>query len=65
MLCFLNNKEIILIEKNINLDTQSSCNIYIYPMMEKEIMGIFSNSIKKIILSYPIIATLKFEDSLE
>ena len=60
-----NNKEIILIEKNINLDPQSSCNIYIYPMMEKEIIGIFSNSIKKIILSYPIIATLKFEDSLE
>ena len=60
-----NNNEIILIEKNINLDPQNNCNIYIYPMMEKEINGIFFSSIKKIILSYPIIITLNYKDSLE
>ena len=60
-----NNNEIILIEKNINFAPQNDCNIYIYPMMEKEISGIFTSSIKKIILSYPIIITLNSEDSLD
>ena len=60
-----NNNEIILFEKNINNDSQNYCNIYIYPMTEMEISGFFSKSNKKVILSYPIILTLKNDDSLE
>ena len=60
-----NSKEIILLEKNINLDPQKYSNIYIYPIAEIEIIGFFSSSVKKVILSYPIILTLKNDDSLE
>ena len=61
----INGNEIILFEKIIGDEPKNNTNIYVYPMIEKEISGIFSNSTKKVILSYPIILTLKSEDSLE
>ena len=60
-----NNSEFILFEKNLNLDPQKYINIYIYPLMEKKIEGIFSNKIKKVILSYPIIITAHKDDTFE
>ena len=60
-----NNSEIILFERDINIDSQNCCYVYIYPMTEKEISGIFSSSIKRVILSYPIIITIKYDNTLE
>ena len=60
-----NHSEIILFERNPNFDIQNDCNIFIYPIMEKEVHGIISSSIKKVILSYPLILTLKKDNSLE
>ena len=57
--------ELILYEKNINFDPKDSINIYIYPLTTREIGGLFSSSTKDIILSYPIIFSMKLENSLE
>ena len=59
------NNEILLFERNISDEPQNSCNIYIYPMVEKEIKVFFSDSTNKVLLSYPILLTLKLDDSLE
>ena len=60
-----NNSEFILFEKNLNSDPQKYIDIYIYPLMDKKIEGIFSSSIKKVILSYPIIITINKDDTFE
>ena len=61
-----NNTELILFEKNINLDKDDYIiNIYIYPITTKKIEGIFSSSNKDILLSYPIIVSIEMEKSLE
>ena len=60
-----NNSEIILFENNPNYDIQNDCNIFVYPIMEKEVHGTFSSSTKKVILSYPLVLTLKKENTLE
>lgn len=60
-----NNSEFILFEKNLNSDTKNNIDIYIYPLMDKKIEGIFSSSIKKVILSYPIIITTHKDDTFE
>ena len=60
-----NNSEFILFEKNLNLDPQKYIDIYIYPLMDKKIEGIFSSTIKKVILSYPIIITTHKDDIFE
>ena len=59
------NSELILFEKNITIDPNNNINIYIYPITTKKIDGIFSSSNKDIILSYPIIFSIKKEKSLE
>ena len=57
--------ELILFEKNLNIDSKNYCNIYVYPITEKKISGFISSSIKRVILSYPIILTLQNENTLE
>ena len=60
-----NNTELILYEKNINSDKDDYVNIYLYPITTKKIEGFFSSSNKDIILSYPIIISIKKEKTLE
>ena len=60
-----NDSELILFEKNLNFEKPNYCDIYIYPIREKKIDGIFSSSIKKIILSYPVIITLNNDNTFE
>jgi hypothetical protein len=60
-----NNTELILYEKNINSDKDDYINIYLYPITTKKIEGFFSSSNKDIILSYPIIISIKKEKTLE
>jgi hypothetical protein len=60
-----NNSEFILFEKNLNSDPKNNIDIYIYPLIDKKIEGIFSSTIKKVILSYPIIITTHKDDTFE
>ena len=60
-----NNTELILFEKNINLDRDDNVNIYIYPITTKKIEGIFTTSNKDIMLSYPILFSIKKEKTIE
>ena len=59
------NSEIVLFEKETNKDPQNYTYIYVYPMTEKEIKGYFSANIQKVLLSYPIILTVKKDNTLE
>ena len=59
------SSELILFEKDIISNSQKYINIYLYPITTKKIEGIFSNSEKDIILSYPIIISIKIDNSLE
>ena len=59
------SSELILFEKNITLKDQKNINIYLYPITTKKIEGIFSSSNKDIILSYPIIISIKIDNNLE
>ena len=58
------NTEIILFEKSINFNSNNNINIYIYPITMKKSEGILSST-KDIILSYPIIFSIKMDKSLE
>ena len=60
-----NNSELILFEKNINFNLNNMINTYIYPITTKKIEGILFSSNKDIILSYPIIISIKMDNSLE
>ena len=57
--------ELILFEKNINSNENNNINTYIYPITTKKKEGIFGSSNKDIILSYPIIISIKIENTLE
>ena len=59
------SSELILFEKDIISNSQKYINIYLYPITTKKIEGIFSSSEKDIILSYPIIISIKIDNSLE
>ena len=60
-----NNSEIVLFERNINFDIQNDCDIFVYPIIDKEIKGFFSSSFKKVILSYPIIININKDKTLK
>ena len=61
-----NNSELVLFEKEVNNDHKNYSYIYIFPIAEKVISGFFSSPTKKkIILSYPLILSIKNESTLE
>ena len=60
-----NNSEFILYENELNIDPQNYYDVYIYPLTEKTIEGFISDSIKKIILSYPILIQFHKDRTLE
>ena len=60
-----NNSELVLFEKEVNNDHKNYSYIYIFPIVEKIISGFFGSSTKKIILSYPLILSIKNENTLE
>ena len=57
--------ELILFEKPINSNSNNYINIYIYPITTKKVEGFLFTSNKDIILSYPIIFSIKENNSLE
>ena len=57
--------ELILYEKNINSDSKDNINIYIYPLTTIKKEGFISTSNKDILLSYPIIFSVKKNTSIK
>ena len=60
-----NNSEFILYENEVNIEPQNYYDVYIYPLTEKKIEGFISDTIKKIILSYPILIQFHKDKTLE
>ena len=60
------NSEIVLFEKDINSNLENYIDVYIYPVAEFERENIVFNIVKVIkIISYPVIVSIKKNDSLK
>ena len=63
---YINNytTELILYEKSINSNSNGYVNIYIYPITTKKIEGVFFDSNKDVVLSYPILFSISQDNLL-